>query len=124
MKPSKLEDIIALNALYRPVTKEHNPTYITSKPGKERNNYVHPDLEPNLAPTYGVLVYQEQIMQVTNIVANYSSGEGDILRRAISKKEKQTMEEQKEAFINGAINNGYDEQIAKENYYWIVRFAN
>jgi len=124
MKPSTLEDIIALNALYRPGPMEHIPTYIARKHGKERINYVHPDLEPILAPTYGVLVYQEQIMQVANIVANYSFGEADILRRAISKKEKQTMEEQKEAFINGAINNGYDEHIAKEIFSWIVRFAN
>lgn len=124
MKPSNLEDIIALNALYRPGPMEHIPTYIARKHGKEKITYVHPDLEPILAPTYGVLVYQEQIMQVAHVVANYSLGEADILRRAISKKEKQTMVQQEQAFMNGAIKNGYDEHIAKEVFSWIVKFAN
>src|SRR5690625_4490863 len=124
MKPSSLEDIIALNALYRPGPMEHIPTYIARKHGREEIHYIHPNLEPILAPTYGVLVYQEQIMQVANIVANYSLGEADILRRAISKKEKQTMEEQEEAFINGANNNGYEVQIVKEIFFLIFRFTN
>src|SRR5699024_11251553 len=98
--------------------------YIDRKHLKEQITYLHPDLEPILKKTYGVLVYQEQIMQVAHQIAGFTLGEADMLRRAISKKESALMDKQKNAFIQGCLNNGYDEVIASELFDWIVKFAN
>lgn len=124
LKPTSLDDIIALNALYRPGPMEAIPTYIARKHGREKVTYLHPDLEPILNKTYGVLLYQEQIMQVAHHFAGLSLGEADILRRAVSKKNRQLIEEQKERFIKGCINKDYGIQIAEEVFSWILKFAN
>ncbi|MFC0522345.1 DNA polymerase III subunit alpha [Pontibacillus salicampi] len=124
LKPTHFEDIVAVNALYRPGPMEYIPTYIKRKHGKEAVSYPHEDLEPILKKTYGVLVYQEQIMQIANRVAGFSLGQADLLRRAVSKKELDTMNQQKQAFIEGCIQNGYAQEVAEELFQWIVRFSN
>lgn len=124
LKPSVFEDIVALNALYRPGPMEQIPTYIGRKHGNESFTYLHPHLEPILRETHGVLIYQEQIMQVANRLAGFSLGEADLLRRAMSKKEHKLMIEQKNAFIQGCMNNGYSEQVANQLFSWIEKFSN
>nr|GGG61778.1 DNA polymerase III subunit alpha [Virgibacillus oceani] len=124
LKPTLLEDIVAVNALYRPGPMEYIPTYIARKHGRENISYPHPDLAPILEKTYGVLVYQEQIMQIANKFAGFSLGKADILRRAVSKKQQEIMDEQREAFIQGCMRNGYNRQVAREIFRWIVKFSN
>lgn len=124
LKPTSLEDIIALNALYRPGPMENIPTYIERKHGRQKISYLHPDLEPILNKTYGVLVYQEQIMQVAHHFAGLSLGEADILRRAVSKKNREQIERLQEAFLRGCIKKGYGERVAREVFSWILKFAN
>lgn len=124
LKPTNFEDIIAVNALYRPGPMDFIPNYIRRKNKQEQVVYPHEDLEPILGNTYGVLVYQEQIMQIAKHIAGYSLGEADILRRAVSKKKQQVMEEERQSFISGCLKNGYTEQIAEEIFSWIVRFSN
>ena len=124
LKPTSFNDIIAVNALYRPGPMEQIPTYIRRKHGQEPVTYIHPDLEPILASTYGVLIYQEQIMQIAHEFAGLSLGEADILRRAISKKNRQLIDEQKQTFIAGCLKHNYNEQIAEQLFAWIVEFAN
>lgn len=122
--PTEFEDIVAVNALYRPGPMEFIPTYVSRKHGKEPINYAHPDLRVILEPTYGVLIYQEQIMQIANKMAGFSLGQADILRRAVSKKQKVQMEEIQQLFIQGCINNGYQQKVAEELFTWIIRFSN
>jgi DNA polymerase-3 subunit alpha len=124
LKPTTLSDIIALNALYRPGPMEQIPTYIRRKHGQEAVTYLHPNLEPILHTTYGVLIYQEQIMQVAHQFAGLTLGQADILRRAISKKNHRLIDEQKETFIQGCLKQGNELQIAEEVFSWIHRFAN
>ncbi|MFC4556670.1 DNA polymerase III subunit alpha [Virgibacillus kekensis] len=124
LHPSSFEDIVAVNALFRPGPMENIPVYINRKHGKENVVYPHPDLEPILKKTYGVLIYQEQIMQIAHKIAGFSLGQADILRRAVSKKQLEVMDEQKDAFIRGCLNNGYSEQVAEEIFNWIVKFSN
>ena len=124
LAPTSFEDIVAVNALFRPGPMDFIPTYIARKHGKEKVTYPHPDLKPILEKTYGVLVYQEQIMQIANQIAGFTLGEADILRRAVSKKKQDVMDAQQEAFINGCINNGYEQHIAEEIFSWIVKFSN
>lgn len=124
LKPTSFEDIVAVNALYRPGPMEYIPTYIARKHQQERVTYPHPDLAAILQNTYGVLVYQEQIMQIAHKIAGFSLGEADILRRAVSKKQEDLMAEQKEAFVQGCVKNGYDETVAEEIFVWIVKFSN
>ncbi|RKD23776.1 DNA polymerase III subunit alpha [Ammoniphilus oxalaticus] len=123
VKPTSMEDIIAILALYRPGPMEIIPDYAAAKNGKKRVAYLHPDLEPILADTYGFIIYQEQIMQIASKMAGYTLGEADILRRAISKKKRETLEEQRQAFVNGCVVQGYDHRLADELYNLIVRFA-
>ncbi|WP_042223243.1 DNA polymerase III subunit alpha [Oceanobacillus manasiensis] len=124
LQPTSFEDIVAVNALYRPGPMEYIPTYIKRKNDIDSISYPHPDLEPILSNTYGVLVYQEQIMQIANRIAGMSLGEADILRRAISKKQEHVLQEQRQIFVRGCVQNGYDGAIGEEIFTWIVRFAN
>lgn len=124
LKPSDFEDIVAVNALYRPGPMENIPTYIRRKHGQEPIRYPHPDLEPILKKTYGVIVYQEQIMQIASIMAGFTLGEADLLRRAVAKKKKEVLDEEREHFVKGAAEKGYDSQTANDIYDLIVRFAN
>ncbi|QJX63411.1 DNA polymerase III subunit alpha [Niallia circulans] len=124
LQPTDFEDIVAVNALYRPGPMENIPHYINRKHGKESINYYHPDLEEILKSTYGVIVYQEQIMQIASKMAGFSLGEADLLRRAVSKKQKEILEKERIHFVKGAERKGYHEKTANEIYELIVRFAN
>src|SRR5699024_214220 len=124
LKPSQFEDIVAVNALYRPGPMEYIPVYIERKRNIKPITYPHKDLEPILKHTYGVLIYQEQIMLIAHKIAGFPLGEADILRRAVSKKKHGLMEEQKSAFIDGCLKNGYSQQVAEEIFEWIVKFSN
>ncbi len=122
--PTSFEDVVAVNALYRPGPMEQISTFIARKHGKEKVTYTHPALEAILEPTYGVIVYQEQIMQIASALAGFSLGEADMLRRAVSKKKAEVLQEQREHFIAGAQKQQVDEKIAEDVYDLIVRFAN
>ena len=106
MKPNKFDDIIALVALYRPGPMSNIPIYNDCKNGIKTPDYIHPTLEKILKPTYGIIIYQEQVMQIAQTLAGFTAGEADILRRAMGKKKKAELDKQKERFINGAIKNG------------------
>ena len=124
LRPTNLEDISAVNALYRPGPMEQIDTFIKRKHGQEVVKYPHPILESILQSTYGVMVYQEQVMQVTSQMAGFTLGQADILRRAIGKKDGQVIEEEKAHFIEGAIEKGIDVASATKVYQYIERFAN
>lgn len=123
LKPTEFEDIVAVIALYRPGPMKNIPVYIQRKHGKEPIEYPHPDLEEILEKTYGVIVYQEQIMQIASKMAGFSLGEADLLRRAVSKKKREILDQEREHFVKGALDNGYSEKVANEIYDLIVRFA-
>ncbi|MBC1603943.1 DNA polymerase III subunit alpha [Listeria rocourtiae] len=124
LRPTSFEDIVATNALYRPGPMEQIDTFIARKHGKQDIIYPHPDLEPILGVTYGIIVYQEQIIQVASSMAGFSLGEADLLRRAVSKKKANVLEEERIHFISGAVKKGYTQASANEVYDLIVRFAN
>ena len=124
LRPTNLEDIAAVNALYRPGPMEQIDTFIKRKHGQEVVKYPHPILESILQSTYGVMVYQEQVMQVTSQMAGFTLGQADILRRAIGKKDGKVIEEEKAHFIEGAIEKGIDVASATKVYQYIERFAN
>jgi DNA polymerase-3 subunit alpha len=123
LKPTEFEDIVAVNALYRPGPMENIPTYIKRKHGTAPVHYSHPALESILHKTYGVIVYQEQIMRIASTVAGFTLGEADLLRRAVSKKKKEVLDEQRSRFVKGCMENGYNQGAAHELYDLIVRFA-
>lgn len=124
LKPTRFDDIVAVNALYRPGPMNFIPVYIERKKAVKQTTYPHPDLEPILKNTYGVLVYQEQIMLIAHEIAGFRFGEADILRRAVSKKNYDMMENEKKNFIKGCLENGYSKQVAEEIFAWIVKFSN
>jgi DNA polymerase-3 subunit alpha len=122
LKPTNIEDIIAAGALFRPGPMENIPLYLKAK--HEGNpQYPHPDLEPILKDTYGVMIYQEQVQQVAAKMAGFSLGEADMLRRAISKKDQALMEHYRARFIAGCEKNGYSRELAEEVYAQIEKFA-
>ncbi|MBE3594122.1 MAG: DNA polymerase III subunit alpha [Candidatus Carbobacillus altaicus] len=123
LKPSHFEDIVAVLALYRPGPMDHIPLYISAKHGRRAVTYPHPDLAPILEPTHGVIVYQEQIMMIAATLAGYTLAEADLLRRAISKKDRKTLLEEEDRFVKGALKKGYAHEVAKNVYDLIVRFA-
>ncbi len=108
MRPDRFEDIIALVALYRPGPMANIPTYCVRKHGLEKPEYIHPKLEPILRETFGVIVYQEQVMQAAQILAGYTLGQADLLRRAMGKKIRKEMQEQRKHFVKGATERGMD----------------
>ncbi|MDR2150523.1 MAG: DNA polymerase III subunit alpha [Spirochaetaceae bacterium] len=122
-QPSRIEDLIALNALYRPGPMDYIPQYIDSKSGKQKIMYPDPCLEPILKETYGVIVYQEQVMQVAQKIAGYTLGQADILRRAMGKKKIEVMVKEKEKFVAGAKNRGFKEADADRIFEILVPFA-
>jgi DNA polymerase-3 subunit alpha len=122
LKCEKFDDIVAMIALYRPGPMVNIPDYIKRRHG-EKFEYLHEDLKPILESTYGIIIYQEQIMQIAQKFAGFSLGEADLLRRAISKKKVEALAKMEDDFIKRSIQNGYDEKIAKEIYDLIYRFA-
>lgn len=124
LEPSSFEDIVAVNALYRPGPMEQIDHFIARKKGLEPIHYVHEDLKDILEVTNGVIVYQEQVMKVASKIAGYTLSEADILRRAISKKIKQEIDAGRNQFVAGAKRNGYEEETARLIYDHIERFAN
>ncbi|MCD4697654.1 MAG: DNA polymerase III subunit alpha, partial [Bacteroidales bacterium] len=123
LKPTDIEDLIAMNALYRPGPMEFIPTFIKRKHGKEKVNYPHPLLEEILTPTYGIMVYQEQIMQAAQILGGFTLGKADILRRAMGKKNMEIMEKQKIIFVEGAGEKGIDKRKAEQVFNIMMEFA-
>ena len=121
--PSRIEDLIALNALYRPGPMEHLDTYIENKSGKKAFDYPLPELEPVLKETYGVPVYQEQVMQMAQVVAGFSLGQADILRRAMGKKKPEEMLKMKELFLAGAKTKGYDQKTGERIFELLFAFS-
>jgi DNA polymerase III subunit alpha len=124
LEPTRFEDIVAVNALYRPGPMENIPVFTDRKHGKEKIIYPHPDLKPILENTYGVIVYQEQIMKIAYKMAGFSLGEADLLRRAVGKKKKEDLDRERNHFVQGALQQGYSTDLANDIYDLIVKFAN
>ncbi len=123
LKPDKIDDLIALTSLYRPGPMDNLPDYISRKHGYLNVEYPHQLLEGILKDTYGIIIYQEQVMQIAQKVAGYSMGEADFLRRAMGKKSKKAMEEQKAIFIERSIQNSITEEDAQRLFAFIEKFA-
>ena len=123
MKPNHIEDIIALVALYRPGPMSNIPVYNDCKHGRQTPDYLHPLLEDILKPTYGVIIYQEQVMQIAQKLSGFTAGEADILRRAMGKKKRTELEKQKQGFITGALKNGIAKDVAASIFLKIEPFA-
>lgn len=123
VRPANLEELAAVNALYRPGPMKMIDTYVKRKNGLEKSTYFDQSLTPILRSTYGIMVYQEQVMQVASMMGGFSLGEADILRRAISKKKRAVLDEQREKFYQGAQMKGYNRKIAEATYQYIERFA-
>ena len=123
MRPNRFDDIIALVALYRPGPMSNIPIYNDCKNGVKEPDYIHPTLKKILKSTYGIIIYQEQVMQIAQTLAGFTAGEADILRRAMGKKKKAELDKQKERFINGAIKNGITKDVANFVFTKIEPFA-
>jgi DNA polymerase-3 subunit alpha len=123
MKPNHIEDIIALVALYRPGPMSNIPTYNDCKHGRQTPDYLHPLLEDILKPTYGVIIYQEQVMQIAQKLSGFTAGQADLLRRAMGKKKRAELEKQKQGFIAGALKNGIAKDVAAGIFLKIEPFA-
>ncbi len=123
LKPDRFEDIIAMVALYRPGPMDNIPTYINRKHGEEPVDCLHPMLEGILKETYGVIIYQEQVMQIAQVMAGYSLGDADLLRRAMGKKDKNEMAKQQARFVEGALKNGVKKDDAVYIFELVDKFA-
>lgn len=123
LKPTEFEDIIAMVALYRPGPMEWIPDYISGKHGKKKVSYLHPKLAPILAKTYGVAIYQEQVMQIARDLSGFTMGQADVLRKAMGKKIASLLAEQKEKFVEGCIKNGIYQELAEKVFSFIEPFA-
>ncbi len=123
IKPTQVDDLIALVALFRPGPMELIPTYIARKQGKEAIRYIHPLMEETLKNTYGVIVYQEQVMDLATKLAGLTRGEGYLLVKAVGKKIKSLLDEQKEKFINGCLKNNIPKKVADQAWELIEPFA-
>lgn len=123
LKPTNIEDLIAMNALYRPGPMEFIPTFIRRKHGKEKVEYPHPLIEKILTPTFGIMVYQEQIMQTAQLMGGFTLGKADILRRAMGKKKMDIMEAMKVEFVEGAEKQDIDKKTAEEVFATMLEFA-
>ncbi len=123
MRADRFEDIIALVALYRPGPMANIPTYCARKLGQEKPDYIHPQIEPVLRETFGVIIYQEQVMQIAQVLSGYSLGEADLLRRAMGKKIKAEMDAQRARFVTGAVARGLSQSKADEIFDLLAKFA-
>jgi DNA polymerase III subunit alpha len=123
LKPTEIEDLIAMNALHRPGPMDYIPSFVNRKHGREKVEYPHEWLEEILKPTYGIMVYQEQIMRTAQIMADYSLGKADMLRRAMGKKKIKAMEEHRKIFVDGAVVKGVDADQAENIFEIMIKFA-
>jgi len=123
LQPDKFEEIIAVVALFRPGPMDNIPSFCNRKHGREEINYIHPKLKDVLKETYGIIVYQEQVMEIAQVLSNYSLGEADLLRRAMGKKIQKEMDDQKNRFIEGALKNGISEKEASKIFDLVDKFA-
>ena len=123
IKPDRLEDVIALISLYRPGPMDNIPQYIKVKNGEEKPDYLHPKLEITLKETFGIIIYQEQVMQIAQVLSGYSLGGADLLRRAMGKKIKAEMAAQRELFITGAVEREVDAGQAGQIFDLVDKFA-
>jgi DNA polymerase-3 subunit alpha len=123
LKPQTISDLIAMNALYRPGPMDMIDEFIARKHGRQKIDYAHPKLEPILKETYGIIVYQEQVMQIASAMAGFSLGKSDILRRAMGKKNAKLMAQMREEFVKGAIENKIDRKVAEEIFDLMDKFA-
>ncbi len=123
LQPDRLEDLIALGALYRPGPMDNIPTYIACKHGREKPDYLHPSLKPVLEETYGVIIYQEQVQKIAQILSGYTLGGADLLRRAMGKKIKEEMDAQRKTFVDGAEKNGVPVKQANDIFDLVAKFA-
>src|SRR5262245_30033948 len=123
LRPDRFEDIIAMVALYRPGPMDNIPTYINRKHGEEPVDCLHPLLEPILKETHGVIIYQEQVMQIAQVLSGYSLGEADLLRRAMGKKDKNEMARKKSRFVEGALRNKIKKADAEYIFELVDKFA-
>jgi hypothetical protein len=121
--PSSIEDVTALISLYRPGPMDSIPAYVDTKAGRKPLNVYHPLLESVLTETYGVIVYQEQVMNIARIMAGYSLGEADLLRRAMGKKKKEEMDQQRARFLSGASERGVDPDLADTLFELMAKFS-
>lgn len=124
LKPNNLEDLIAAIALFRPGPMDNIDLYIRRKEGKEKVVYLHDDLKPILESTYGIIIYQEQIMEISRVMAGYSYADADLLRRAMSKKNEEVILKERPRFISQSISRGYSEEVANKIFDLILKFAN
>ncbi len=124
LQPSNFEDVVALLSLYRPGPMQFIDNYIARKHGREKVEYIHPSLDPILRETYGIIVYQEQIIRIVTDIAGYSSAEADLMRRAVGKKKEKELKEQRENFVFGAVEHGIPQDKAEEIFAAIEYFAN
>jgi DNA polymerase-3 subunit alpha len=123
LKPDRFEDIIAVVALYRPGPMDNIPSFIARKHGQEKPDYLHPMLEGILKETYGVMIYQEQVMQIAQVLSGYSLGSADLLRRAMGKKIQSEMDAQRDLFVAGAEANGVEAKLASSIFDQVQKFA-
>src|SRR6185437_13974372 len=123
LRPQSLEECTALISLYRPGPMDSIPAYVDCKMGRKPLDVLHPLLAPVLTPTYGVIVYQEQVMQIAQILAGYSFGEADLLRRAMGKKKKEEMDKQRARFMSGAAERGVSAELAETLFGLMEKFS-
>jgi DNA polymerase-3 subunit alpha len=123
LKPTNIEDLIAMNALYRPGPMDDIPSYIKRKNGTEKPYYYHPLAEPILKNTFGVIVYQEQVMVISQVMADFTKGQADVLRKAMGKKDMALLDKQKAVFVEGAVKKGVEEKVATELFDKMAKFG-
>lgn len=123
LKPTEFGDLVAMTSLYRPGPMDLIPSYIDRKHGREEVQYPHPVLEPVLEVTYGIPVYQEQVMEMAQVMAGYTLGEADLLRRAMGKKKVDEMAVHEDKFVGGAVERGIDESVARSTFEMMAKFA-
>ncbi|MDP2930130.1 MAG: DNA polymerase III subunit alpha, partial [bacterium] len=123
LKPNEFEDIVAMITLFRPGPMEFIPSYIKRKHGKEKVEYLHPKLKPILEKTYGICIYQEQLLQIARDLAGFTYGQADVLRKAVGKKIKSLLDEQRDKLLEGMKKNGIDDKVAHKIWEWILPFA-
>ena len=123
LKPDRFEDIIAVVALYRPGPMDNIPSFIKRKHGQERPDYLHPSLEGILKETYGIMIYQEQVMQIAQTLSGFSLGGADLLRRAMGKKIQAEMDAQRHNFVGAAVANDVEEGVGGRIFEQVAKFA-